>query len=117
MGINSSTNSSHSAVPSLKSRKTQEPTSLSPRNEQNRNEKDTLGSRNDADGNILNGIALQEWDPQKTTLEPVEMVTDDKENIQSTIEQQRIQQSESLDPVRSESANSEFRTKNMLVKP
>ena len=76
-----------------------------------------MGSRNDADGNILNGIALQEWDPQKTTLEPVEMVSDDKENIQSTIEQQRIQQSESLDPVRSESANSEFRTKNMLVKP
>ena len=117
MGINSSTNSSHTAVPSIKSPKAQEPTSISPRNEQKKNEKDALGSRYDAGGNVLNGVALQEWDPQRTTLEPAEMVSDDKGNVQSTIEQQRIQQSESLDPVRSESANSEFRTKNMLVKP
>ena len=102
---------------SLKSRKTQEPASISPRNEQNGNEKGAFGSSNDAGGNIMIGIALQEWDPQRTTLEPAEMVLDDKENVQSPIEQQRIQQSESLDPVRSESANSELRTKNMFAKP
>lgn len=90
LAINSSNNPNNSAVISLRSSQVQDPTAITPKKEQNEEERKVLGSSNNSGNVVLSGISFEEWNPQRTTPEPAEMVSEDKETLQSPIEQQPI---------------------------